>query len=230
MKVLTGKQGVVSIRIDGVFVPVFCATDFSYQYDHEEILTTSRNSGTSVDRETRLHDWSITVSGLTKVDNSDGQISFFWLLTQSIRGTKQTIRIRYTDADGNVKNITGTVLIKQGQIASAVSGFSVASQTFPGCGEPEFDELPGIAPTDLFKLYLSTTPGAFEVSDNDLGGATEIMLVGREDGMGFKEVAGTPIGRQFRFTDSTTYGTITFDSSLVFNPGEIVYIQYKKPI
>lgn len=229
MNVLTGRQAVIDIKIDGVFRPVFCAIDVVLQYDHEEILKTSRNSGQFVERETRLCDWGVSVTGLTKIDNSDGQASFFWLLQQGVRGTEQEIRVRYTDEDSNQQDFSGRVLVKQGQLASAISGFSTATQFFPGTGAFSLlDNGGGFAPEELYKLYLDTTPDAYEVSHADLGGATEIMLVEREDAF-YKEVSGTPSGRQVKFTDNTTSGTLRFDTSLPFNPGEIVYVEYKKP-
>ena len=226
MKVLTGKQAVFYIRIDSTFYPVLCAISVSFQFDVEEVLTTTRTSGLYRTRKGRLRDWSVSGSGLTKLDNTDGQIGWFWLL-QNI-GTSQYMRIRYTDADGNVKNVEGYILIKQGQLGSEVSGFSTASYTFPGSGAFTTDSVPGITLPELYKIYLATTEGAYEVTANELGGATEIMLVLREEG-GYKEVAGTPVGRQFKFIDNTSSGTIRFASSLPFNAGEIVYVQYKKP-
>lgn len=227
---LTGRNAKVYVRIDGVFKLVLCATDATLQYDHEEILETSRNSGKFIERDTRLCDWGINVTGLTRIDNADGQASFLWLMQQGVRGSKQYMKFELTDNAGNTNSVTGWVLVKQGTLAAAVAGFSTVTQFFPGTGAYVIGDVDDFAPTDLFKLYLSTTPGANEVSDNNLGGATEIMLVGREDGMAWKEVTGTPSGRQFKFTDYTTYGTLTFASDLVFNPGEIVYVQFKKPI
>lgn len=227
MKVLKGKQGVLAIRIDGVFQDVLCAVEVSFQFDHEEILKTSRNSGKFIERETRLCDWGINLTGLTKIDNTDGQVAFFWLLQQSVRGTAQYVRLRYTDDDSNVRNITGYVLIKQGQLASVVGGFSMASVFFPGTGAYDPDNVEGYTPSDLYKIYLATTPGAYEVSDAALDDALEIMLVLREDG-GYKEVSGAPSGKQFKYTDQVGSGKITFDSTMVFNPGEIVYVQYRK--
>lgn len=229
MTVLNGRQAELSLRIDGVFYPLLCAMSCSFQYDHEEVLLTSRNSGKWRERKTRICDWGFSLTGLTKVDNTDGQVSFFYLLTEAVRGTSQYMRLKFTDADGNVKNIYGYVLIKQGQIEAAISGFSTASQFFPGTGAFSTDAVAGYSPDDLFKLYLDTTPGAYEVSHADLGGATEIMLVEREDAF-YKEVTGTPVGRRVKFTDNTTSGTLTFDSTLPFNPGEIVYVGFKKPI
>lgn len=225
MKVLDGKAALLSVRIDNTFYAVLCATRVRVSIDHEEVLKTSRNS-THRERQLRIPDWGIQLDGLTKIDNSDGQISWFWLLNNA--GSEIFIRIRYTDAAGTTKDFSGNVLIKQGSLDSMVGGFSMASLYLPGTGAFSTDPVSAVSSSDLYKLYLSTTEGAYEVSHNDLGGATEIMLVIREDGQ-YIETTGTPSGRQFKYTDNTTSGKLTFDSSLVFNAGEIVYVEYKKP-
>lgn len=225
-KPLKGKQAVLSIWKDDVWYPVLCGISCSLQSDVEEILKTTRTSGRFRERKGRLIDWGINITGLTKVDNADGQIGFFWLLINA--GTEQAIRLRFTDDDANVVNVYGNVLIKQSQLESLVGGFSTATHYFPGTGVYNTDASTGVALPVLHKLYLTGTEGAFIVSHASLGGATEIMLVIREDGS-YTEVSGTPVGRQFRFTDHTTYGDIIFSSSLVFNAGEVIYVQYMKP-
>lgn len=225
-KPLKGKQAVLYIWKDDTWVPVLCGISCSLQVDVEEILKTTRTSGRYTERTGRLIDWGINITGLTKVDNVDGQIGFFWLINNA--GTTQAIRLRYTDDDANVVNVYGNILIKQSQLESLVGGFSTATHYFPGTGAYSTDASTGSALPVLYKLYINATEGAFAVSHADLGGATEIMLVLREDG-GYTEVSGTPVGRQFKYTDLTTSGTITFDSTLIFNPGEVVYVQFMKP-
>lgn len=224
-KVLTGKQAVLYVRIDSTFYPALCAVSNSFQFNVEEIEKVTRTSGRYKAREGRMIDWGIGLTGLTKVDNADGQAGWFWLLQHA--GTNQYVRLRYTDSDNNVVNVEGEVLIKQGQVDSAVEGFTMASLYFPGSGAFSTDAAAEVPLPVLYKLYLTTTETAFEVSHADLGGATEIMLVLREDG-GYTEVTGTPTGRQFKYIDNTTSGTLRFDSSLPFNPGEIVYVQFMK--
>ena len=228
MKVLDGKAGVFSIRIDNTFYRVFCATRVRFQFDHEEVLITSRES-TMRERQTRLCDWGVQLDGLTKINNNDGDLSFNWLLQQGVRGQKVFMRLRYTDAAGTQHDISGNVLVKQGALDGVAGGFSTASMFFPGTGAFNMGAIAAVANNGLFKLYLNTTSGAFEVSHADLGGATEIMQVVREDGL-YEETIAAPVNRKFKFTDLTTSGKITFDSSLVFNPGEIVYIEFKKPV
>ncbi|MGQ0739543.1 MAG: hypothetical protein ACT4OJ_10820 [Bacteroidota bacterium] len=227
MNVIKGKQAILSVYLDSTWSPVLCAVGVKFYFDHEEIMISSRNSGKHAERMTRMMSWGFEVSGLTKADDTDGQKSFFWLAQASVRGSTQRMRIRFTDDDGNSQDVYGDVLIRQGAIDSVVGGFSVASHVFPGTGEPTIGvTIPG-TPTNIFKLYLDTTEGAFEVSHANLGGLIDIKLVEREDG-GYKEVVGVPNGRQFQYTDNITSGKLTFDSTIPFNAGEIVYIMYEK--
>lgn len=227
MQVLKGKQALLSVLIDGVYRPVFCAISCYFRYDFEEVLKTSVNSGRFRERTTRLCDWEFGVTGLTKIDNTDGQAAFFWLIQAGVRGTTQALKMVFTDDEGNTQTISGNCVIKQGQLDSLVGGFSTAQQVFPGTGPFAMGPVGGFASSDLYKLYLDTTAGAWEVSHADLEDAIEIMLVLREDGQ-YAEVTGTPVGRQFRYTSSVGSGKLTFPVSLPFNPGEIVYVQYRK--
>lgn len=227
MTVLTGRQAKLYVRIDGVFKLLLCAINCSWYFRFEEVLITDRNAGRFRKRKSRLCDWGFNVSGLTKVDNSDGQASHFWLAQEGVRGTEQYFKMEYTDQAGNVKQVSGNCVVMEAVLDSAISGFSTSTVNLPGSGAFVTDAVPGFAATNLYKLYLSTTPGAWTVSDNALGGAAEIMMVIRETRL-YKQVAGTPVDKQVRFDDHTTYGTLTFDSTLPFNPGEIVYVQYKK--
>ena len=228
MKILTGKNAVMSIKVDVTWYPVLCAISVRFWFKHEEVLITDRNAGKYRKRMSRLMDWGFDVSGLTKINDTDGQKGFFYLAQASIRGTSQHMRIRYTDDDGNIKDIFGDVLIMEGDLSSLVGGFSMAQLSFPGTGEPDLGTSSGGTPVNEFWLYLDTTEGAFEVSHADLGGATAVSMVSREDGI-YKEVGAAPSGRQFVFTDLTTSGKLTFDSTLPFNAGEVVYVRFYKP-
>lgn len=227
MKILTGKNALMSIKVEETWYPCLCAISCRFFFDHEEILISSRNSGKYTERMTRFMDWGFDITGLTKIDDSDGQKGFFYLAQASVRGTSQYVRIRYTDDDGNTNDVFGYVLIKQGELASTVGAFSVASLYFPGTGEPDLGTVTPGTPLNIYKLYLEPTEGAFEVSHADLGGVIDVKLVEREDG-GYRVVAAAPTGRQVVYTDLTTSGKLTFDSALPFNSGEIVYILYEK--
>lgn len=227
MRILTGKNALMSIKVADTWYNCLCAISCRFYFDHEEIKISSRNSGKYIERMTRFMDWGFELTGLTKIDDTDGQKGFFYLAQASVRGTSQYMRIRYTDDDANTHDVFGYVLIKQGDLASTVGGFSMASFYFPGTGEPDLGTSGTGTPTTLYKLYLEPTEGAFEVSHADLGGVTNLLLVEREDG-GYKVVGAAPTGRQVVYTDLTTSGKFTFDSMIPFNAGEIVYALFEK--
>lgn len=227
MKVLTGRQGILKVRIDGVPYPVLCAISVRWWWDMEKLEKTDRNAGRWRKYMTRLCDWGIELTGLTKVDNSDGQVAHFWLSQESIRGTEQFFVLEYTDEDSNQQTVSGYCLVQHGELTGAVEAFNVSSITLQGTGAYSTDPVDSPGGRTTYKLYLSTTEGAFEVSHADLGGADQILLVGREDAF-YTETTGTPSGRQFKYTDLTSSGKLTFDSTIPFNAGEIVYVQFEK--
>lgn len=231
MKVIEGNNVVIFIRNGGVFYPALCGIQVTLEATTEEILTTTRTSGIYRTRTGRIIDWRVNFSGLTKIDNSDGEIGFFWMLERI--GTVQYIRIRYRDEAGNERNVEGNVLLKDQRITSTVGGFAIPDLTFPGSGKFTVDPLPGgDTNVEERRLYLATAEGSYTVSHNDLGslaGEESILLVGREEG-NFEVVNGSPAGRQVRYEDHTTYGTLIFDPTLPFNAGEIVYVLFLKPV
>lgn len=229
MEVIKGSQARLAIQIEGIYYYVFCAIGCSFFYQFEDLRTTTRTSGKFRNRESGLCDWGFSLNGLTKIDNSDGQIAFFYLLQAGIRGEVVSAKMEFIDDAGNEKTIVGDVLVQSGQLDAQVGGFANVSQTFPGSGPFEMDVVESPVPDGLYKVYLSTTEGASSVTAASIAGATEIMLVIRESG-GFTETSGTPTGREFKYTNSGTNGTLAFDPNLPFNPGEIVYCQFKKPV
>lgn len=228
MTTLTGKDALLAVKLDDTWYPALCAISCSFFFSHEEVLVSSRNSGKYVERMSRFMNWGFELKGLTKIDDSDGQKGFFYFAQASVRGQQIETRIKYTDQDNNTKYVSGIVLVMDGNLESTVGGFTNASLRLPGTGEPTIgDSGSGGVAIDEYWLYLDTTENAFEVSHNDLAGVTAISLVLREDG-GYKEVTGTPVGRQFKYTDLGSSGKLTFDNTIPFNAGEIVYVRFYK--
>lgn len=224
MRAIYGDEAEVSLWYDGQYYPIFCASDFSFNYRQDVLLGTSRTTGIArVKRLRGLYEFSVSLNGLTKIDNTDGQISFFWLLQQATG--EQQIKIAFEDEDGNTKNITCDVIIPEMSIGGNVTSFLSASVVFEGSGTYTIDDTDPPTAGDEFPLWLPTVAGETSVTHADLGGAT-ILLVGRET-MGYTKTTGTPSGRQFKYTDNTTSGTIEFDPNVPFESGEVVYVLYR---
>ncbi len=225
MQVLKGRQAVFYINVDDTWYPALCAVTCGFQFDVEEIERTTVSSGLFIERKGRLINWGFNLTGLTKVNNTDGQIAFQYFVQNA--GNVVEARLKFTDDNANEINIYGDVLIKQGNIEATVGGFCMASLYFPGSGPYNTGTPGGIVAAGIYKLYLSTTPGAYEVSHADLGEVIEILRVVREDAT-CKQVLSSPTGKQFMYTDETSSGKITFDSTIPFAAGEIVYVLYEK--
>ena len=145
-------------------------------------------------------------------------------MQQSIRRSTQDLIITLTDDDGADVVIDFSAIITATGFTRDVASYSQCSVNFRVTGDINFDTIiTPPAPSEVFSIYLSTTPEASTVSDAALIGK-EILMVARE-GSVYNETTGTPTGRYFKFTSGT--GLITFDSGIPFNTGEIVYVEYK---
>lgn len=231
MEVLKGKQVEASIKIGESWLKVFCAISCVIRIGHEQVPISSRTTGKFRRRVSGIGDASITVNGLTKIDNSDGQVSFLYLAQAGVRGEAVELKVDFVDDDGNTATINGTVLVSETILESAVGDFARGNQFFPFDGAPNLGAVSGLVPTEIKKLYLSTTEGAYTVTHADLGGAVQILLVSRGSGYDWlTEVAGTPNEKQFKFIDNTTSGTIQVASTHPWEAGEVVYVEYETTI
>jgi len=174
-----------------------------------------------------LYEWTVTVSGLTKVDNTDGQIGFFYILQQSIRGTEQDIKLEFDDEDGNEQVITGPVIIPDLGINGPVSDFSSADITFEGSEEFVMNpvEPPVPAGCEQDTIYIDCVAGEFSVHSDLLEAAGFVIIAVSRTGAVHYETTGTPGSLEFK--SDLANGDIYFDSNNVFNAGEWVSIEYK---
>ena len=216
-----GKNIICSMLIGVDYVPIFCGKSAEFTLNQEEIETTSINSGSFREFIPGMTDGTFTINGVTTSDNTNGRVSINYLLQQSVRRTIRSIKIVMTDDNGNNQVISFNAIIVNSGFNRDIPSYSQSSVSFRITGSITLATI--AAPTETVQdpIYKTTTPGLFSVTDALLTGAT-ILEVQRE-GLGYTQTSGTPTGRQFNFTGTT----ITFDSSIPFNTGEIVYILYK---
>ncbi len=81
--------------------------------------------------------------------------------------------------------------------------------------------------TRLYSTFFDTTEGENELTHNTLNNIEEIIACIREEGS-YKPVTGTPAGRQVKYTNGISDGTLVFPVSFPFNPGEQIHLIYKK--
>lgn len=244
MTPIKGKDVVVSIQLveDGPYYPILCGTDMSYDFEMEEIEVTTVTSGLYKEFQARMHSSTVSVTGASKVDNSEGQISFLWIAANAAAGTSYPIEISFTDEDGNVSYIYADAFIRSGQITGPYSGFSNASVLFRISGGPEFTETPAPDPDGFTELsdywqsvngqnYISgASSGAADGTNYTLGTSDTPILVFVEGGH-FALTTGTPTNgvNECKYTATTlTDGRITFPSGLVFDGTQRISVLWRR--
>lgn len=231
MQAIHGRDVILELFITDQWYPVLCATDVTFRDELEVIYKTGPNSGLNREKATRLSEAFATVTGLSKMTNADGQIGFHYMFQEAVRRSVQQIRITFLDEDGNNNQLSGDAIIPVVEFSSSATDFMNATIEFAFTGAIEIEDLvqppePDESCDEPFPLYIEGAEGAYSVSHADLDGV-EILLVMRESGPAVEITSGTPIDREFIYTDGSGIGTITFASGMTFNAGEIVYIQYK---
>ncbi len=229
MNKVLGRRTYVELLVDGLWYLIFCAKTASLDLNQDEIEVTSVDSGSDREFEPGMSDATITCSGITVLDNSEGQISVFYLLTDVIRRNMQTVRMRFIDKDGDTNQILCTCMIKTLGITKDVVSYSQSSVTFrvsggftQGSVPPPSEPVCDIQPT----LYKTLPEGATSVSDALLAQAGVVLLTVARETSVYSETTGTPTGTQWKGTLGT--GTIGFDTTMPGNPGgEAIVIVYK---
>ena len=228
MKNIYGNDVILSLKVAGIYYPILCATDMEFRVKQDVVLATSANTGIARKKRLRgLYEWTVTTSGLTKVNNNDGQISFFYILQESVRGTEQEIKIEFDDEDGNEQVVTGTVIIPDLGITAPATDFSSSDITFEGTGEFDMNtiEPPFDSDCEQSTIYIDCVAGEFSVHSDLLEAAGVVILSVARSGQVHFETTGTPGALEFK--SDLPNGDIYFDSTNVFNDGEWVSVEYK---
>ncbi len=130
MFVINGKD-VLVIRDT---IPIFCGKDCTFSEEKEMIKASTVTSGVWKEYRLRKRSWSMTVTGLTKIDNTDGQEDYFSLIGDALSMTLQPLSILFTDPEGNIISVLGSGYIQASQITGPAKGFAEASLTIIGDG------------------------------------------------------------------------------------------------
>lgn len=201
-KSIFGDNCLLQIDIDSEWYDVFCSKSMSFDWVQEEIETTSINSSKSREYVPGMSSGTATASGVTKIDNSEGEISWPYLFQTSIRSTILSMRVYMVAEDGDTLQISFDGFIINLGLTGDVSQFSQSAVTFRITGTPVVEEIvnPPL-PGELQELYLELAEGATSVSDPLLDDV-EIFLVHREH-IQYNEVSGTPGGEEFQYNDAS---------------------------
>jgi hypothetical protein len=219
-----GKNVVIAMLIDATYYPVFCCKTAEFTMLQDEFETTSINSGSSREYEPGMMNASLSISGVTTLDNTNGKVSITYLLQQAIRRTTQTFRMTLTDNDGDDLVISFSGFLTRGSLNRDVNGFSQSAVDIRITGDISIDEiiLPP-APEEVYTIYKTCTAGQSSVQDNLLIGAT-VLIVARSGDV-HEVTSGTPGNHQYRHTSAT--GVVDFDTTNPFNTGEVIMVNYK---
>src|SRR5574343_56785 len=222
MNTIKGKNIVCSMYVTDNYYPVFCGKTAEFTINQDEIETTSVNSPNSREYVPGMMNATLSMTGVTTLDNTNGRVSVLYLMQQSIRRSVQDLIITLTDDDGSDIVISFSAIITTTGFNRDVASYSNSNVTFRITGPVTFDTvITPPTPEEVFSIYLNTVAGLTSVSDSDLIGV-DILQVART-GSTHNETTGTPTGRQFKYTSVS--GTISFDASIPFESGEDVYVE-----
>lgn len=199
MEPIHGKDILLSLKIGNEFYPALCGVDMTFSCFQGVVLATSVDTGNFRRKRLRgLSEWNVSTSGLTKIDNTDGQVSFFYLLQENIRGSEQMIQIMFTDDAGNIQVLEGVVIIPNLSINGNVNSFADANVLFDGSGAFEITEAVSDVESDICDDLFSDTWIMAE-------GATSISGLGQEGGsFAGKEILEVDVeGTQYDYSSTT---------------------------
>lgn len=238
MEAVHGKDVIVEMLVEGDYYPILCGTDCTFSRVPEFIPTTSPSSGLFREYMIRREEWSMSVSGLTKIENS-ASLTFFYMLQTGVRRSKHTVRITFEDSDGNSKEINGSILIGQMDINGPFGDFSQCSIELKGTGAFVIgDVTPPIAGVvEYFADYWQTVDGQNYISGASSGQydginytltADDEILGVSVEGTEFYASLSTPTPGEPEFEFVTSPVKILFPADLIFNGTQRVYVLFKR--
>lgn len=220
---------IIEMLVSGTYYPMFCGKTMEYVQNQDLVEVTSINNTTAREYEAGMTTASLSISGVTILDNTENRIGVLYLMQVSVRRTAQTMRIRLIDDDATALQIAFTAIITSNTLSRAVGTYSQSGTTMTVTGEPVISIIippPGLACVEA-PLYIDAVAGQNFVYDILLDDPAVVILAVEREGLGGTEAGGTPGAgtREFYFPGGD--GKIYFDPANPFNAGEVVYVLYK---
>lgn len=118
-------------------IPIFCGLNLTFTEDKDAVERSGRFGGSGLWTYSALvkRGCSVEITGLTKIDPTDGQEDYFTMISDPFTYGYQTITLSFTDQEGNNISIAGIMFLKNSSITGPAAGFAAASVTFIGTGE-----------------------------------------------------------------------------------------------
>jgi hypothetical protein len=114
-------------------IPVFCGKDCVFSENKDSVEATG-SVGKWKYNALQKRSWSIEITGLTKINSSDGQMDYFSMITDPFATDFHVVTVTFDDIDGNTVSITGTMFLPKSSINGPVKEFAGASVSFIGTG------------------------------------------------------------------------------------------------
>lgn len=236
-EVIYGDDCVMEILLSSNWYPILCQSEMTFSLKQEVILKTGPNSGLFREKTTRFAEASATVSGLTSIDNWTN-ISFFYIIQESVRTQTQTIRLKYRDQAGNGKQISGNAVIVNSELGTKIGDFALGTIDLEFSGEFDIEDVTS-PPPGTIQIYSDTWnvvagqnwidgysySNLFGYTIDEMTAILEVDRSGIQyDFVGY--ASGTVVGnRQVKYNNSTH--RLEFQSGADFNTGETVFIIFK---
>lgn len=135
MAEVLGRDALIYFNITGTYREYGCAESISISFDAELIETSTIGTGSDATYDYQKSTYSISLSGL--IVNESLQVTIWDLLFQQRGFLATPYRIVFTDGVGNIKTVSGNVLIPNVTMNAEQSDFGTGSVQFQGTGEPE---------------------------------------------------------------------------------------------
>jgi len=129
MLLISGKDVVGSIDD----VVIFCGTDCTFSEEKEVIPASTVTSNGWKEFRLRKRSWAFEVGGLTKIDSSDGQVSYFDLITSTEAVNLDNGSISFSDGT-TTRIIQGSMYKPETGISGPVDDNAKANAKFIGFG------------------------------------------------------------------------------------------------
>lgn len=234
---IQGKNCVVQLNLASVWTDILCGDDFTVNYNPEFILKTGPNSPAR-ERQPRIEDWAVSVSGITELANS-ARVSWFYLMQEAVRRSLLDIRIKFVDDAATTKTMQFSAYVGQSTITGPVADFCNATLNFEVSGgiTDLSNPIDPVAPGTLTLLadwWATVNGNAFinGASSGSTDGTNYTLNTGdlvkqvAVEGLIFDIVPGAPTAGtnqcQMDLTNHKIIFPITFDGS------QTVYVEWER--
>jgi predicted secreted protein len=132
--IVHGEDFIIEVLVDDTYKVILCATDGTLTYAQEIIGTTTEDSGIWKGKAPRLNEVTMSVSGLTPINDDDTHVSWFYMMSDDVRTVPQTVRATFRNDNGDSKVISGTAIISGGEITGNADDFASSTIDFEFTG------------------------------------------------------------------------------------------------